>query len=157
MPNTAYQAAARLVEREAGAFFNGGRRRSARNMETGTQPLYHRDTQPLLASRDLTDTARGAQDRHHVRTGEAVLIHEVTDQIRRARWPARPLALLIGGDQTRLRLEPSDIGWIIRLPQPINQRAGASELRIAVDQDQGCIHHTVSASILSYSAWVPKP
>ena len=31
------------------------------------------------------------------------------------------------------------------------QIEGASELRIAINQDQGCIHHTVSALILSYS------
>jgi len=34
--------------------------------------------------------------------------------------------------------------------------AGASKLRVAVDQNQGCIHHTISAAILSYSPWVPK-
>jgi hypothetical protein len=28
---------------------------------------------------DLTDAARRSQDRHHVRTGETVLIHEVAD------------------------------------------------------------------------------
>ena len=33
---------------------------------------------------------------------------------------------------------------------------GTGQLRIAIDQDQGRIHHTVSASILSYSEWVPK-
>src|SRR5437899_1919772 len=31
----------------------------------------------------------------------------------------------------------------------INKRAGASQLRIAVDQDQGCIHHTVSEEAIS--------
>ena len=75
------------------------------------------------------------QDRHHVRTGEAVLIHEVADQIGRAERPARPFALLIGGDQTHLRLEASDVGWKIRLPKPINEYAGASEFRIAINQD----------------------
>jgi hypothetical protein len=36
-------------------------------------------------------------------------------------------------------------------PEPVNQRAGASEFRIAVDQNQSCVHFTVSASISSYS------
>jgi hypothetical protein len=67
-----------------------------------------------------------------------------------------PFALLIGGDQARLRLEPGNIGWIIRLPEPINERAGTRKLCLTVDQDQGCIHHMVSASISSYSEWIPK-
>src|SRR5260370_40638523 len=83
-------------------------------------------------------------------------IHEVSDQIRRPRRLARPFAFLIGGNQAGLRLEPRNIGRIIRVPEPINERAGTGELRIAVDQDHSCIHHTVSASILSYSACVPK-
>jgi hypothetical protein len=85
-------------------------------------------------------------------THEAVLIHEMTDQIGCARRPARPFALLIGGDQARFRLMASDVGCKIRLPEPTNEYAGVCELRIAVNQEQGCIHHTVSASILSYSA-----
>ena len=31
-----------------------------------------------------------------------------------------------------------------------------AELRIAIDQDHGCVHYTVSPSISSYSACVPK-
>ena len=27
---------------------------------------------------------------------------------------------------------------------------------IAINRNEGCIRHTLSASILSYSAWVPK-
>ena len=38
----------------------------------------------------------------------------------------------------------------------VSYSVGASELRIAIDQYHGCIHHTVSASMLSYSACVPK-
>jgi hypothetical protein len=85
-----------------------------------------------------------------------MLIHEVADEIRCAWWPTRPLAFLIGCDQTRLRLQPGNVGWLIRLPESFNKGAGAREFRIAIDQNQGCIHHTVSASILSYSLWVPK-
>jgi hypothetical protein len=62
----------------------------------------------------------------------------------------------MGGNRTRLRLEPSDVGRLVRFPEPINECAGASELRFAVDQDQSCIHHAVSALILSYSAWLRK-
>jgi len=127
-----------------------------RNMETGAQPLHHRHAQPLLAPKDLADAARCSQNRHHVGAGKPVLIHEMADEIRHARRPARPFALLIGCDQTRLCLEASDVGGLIRLPESVNECAGASEFRIAINQDQGCIHHTVSASILSYSPWVPK-
>jgi hypothetical protein len=78
-----------------------------------------------------------------------VLIHEVADQFSYVRRPARPLAFLIGGDQPRLRLKPSDVGWIIRFPESINQCAGASELGVAINQDHSGVHYTVSASILS--------
>jgi len=90
---------------------------------------------PFLPPKNFADAARRAQDRHHVRTGQAVLIHEVADQIACARRPARPFTLFIGGDQTRLRLEASDVSWKIRLPEPINEYAGASEFRIAINQD----------------------
>jgi hypothetical protein len=68
----------------------------------------------------------------------------------------RVMALLVGGDQTGLRLQARNIGRISRVPQPVDERAGARELRFAIDQDQRRIHHTVSASILSYSPCVPK-
>src|SRR6266851_9752264 len=154
-PNTSSQAAARLVGRERGAFFGGGSSRSA-GIKTGAQSLHHGHAQPLLSLQNLTDAARRSKDRHHVRTGETMLIHEVADEIRCAWWPPRPLAFLIGCDQTGLRLQPGNVGWLIRLPESFNKGAGASEFRIAIDQVQGCIHHTVSASILSYSLWVPK-
>jgi hypothetical protein len=59
-----------------------------------------------------------------------VLIHEVTNQIGRARGPSRPYALLIGGNQSRLRLEPGYVRRISRFPKPINQCASASEFRL---------------------------
>jgi hypothetical protein len=49
-----------------------------------------------------------------------------------------------------LRLQPSDVGWIIRIPKLIDERAGAYKLAIVIDQNEGRIHYTVSASILSY-------
>jgi hypothetical protein len=52
-------------------------------------------------------------------------------------------AVSTGGDETCLRLEPGDVGRLIRFPKLINEGARASRLRIAVDQDQGCIHHTI--------------
>src|ERR1700736_1402193 len=127
-----------------------------RHAEAGAQSLHHRHAQPLLAAKNFTDAARGAQDRHHVGSREAMLVHQVTDHIREARRPAGPFALLISRNQARLRLQPHNIGWIIRTPKPINERTSSRELGIAVDQDHGCIHYTVSASISSYSACVPK-
>jgi hypothetical protein len=42
-----------------------------------------------------------------------------------------------------LRLEPGNVARFIGLPKPLDEGAGASEFRIAINQDQGCIHHTV--------------
>jgi hypothetical protein len=64
-----------------------------------------------------------------------VLIHEVADQIGRARQPARPFPLLIRGDKARLCLQPCNIGWVVRIPQLVDERASAGEFGIAVDQD----------------------
>src|SRR3984893_10814924 len=93
--------------------------------EACTQSLHHRHAQLLLTPKDLADPAWRSEDRDHVRPREAVLIHEVPDQFRGARWSARPLALLIGSDQTRLCLQPSHVGGIVRAPQPINEGARA--------------------------------
>src|SRR5712691_13442103 len=49
-----------------------------RHSESGAQSLHHRHAQPLLAPQDFADPARGTEDRHHVGTREAVLIHQVT-------------------------------------------------------------------------------
>ena len=57
----------------------------------------------------------------------------------------RPFPLLISRNQARLR--PRHIGWIIRTPKPIDERASTRELGVTVDQDHGCVHYTVSASI----------
>jgi hypothetical protein len=57
-----------------------------------------------------------------------VLIHEVADQIGDARRPAGPLFFLVRSDQSRFRLQPSDVGWIIRIPKLIDECAGAREL-----------------------------
>src|ERR1017187_1687833 len=106
-PNASYQAAACLVEREAGAFFSGGRSRSAGTWKRARSLCTIAMLAPSLPPKNFADAARCAQDRHHVRTGQAVLIHEVADQIACARRPARPFTLFIGDDQTRLRLEAS--------------------------------------------------
>ena len=98
-------------------------------METRAQPLYHRHAQLLLAPKDLADAARCSEDRHHVGAGEAVLIHEVADEIGCARWPANPFALLVGGDQTGLRLEPADVGRLVGFPEPIDECADVCQKR----------------------------
>ena len=155
---------ARLLLSGRGAFRRAARRcctqrrkeQFGRHAETGAQALHHRHAQPLLATQDFTHAARSAQDRHQIRAREAVLIHEVADHLGDAWRPTRPFRLFIGGDQARLRLQSGDVGRIVRIPQPVNECPGARELRLAIDQDQGRIHHTVSASILPYSACVPK-
>src|ERR1700719_2612848 len=85
-----------------------------------------------------------------------MLIHQIADEIRRARGASRPFALLIGGDQLCLRSQPSDVGRVVRSPESINQCERTRELRIVFNHNQSCVHQTVSASISSYSAWVPK-
>ena len=79
-------------------FFRWRQEQVGRNLETGAQSLHHRHAQPLFTPKDLTDAARCSQDRDHVRTAKTVLIHEVADQINRARRPARPFTFLMGGD-----------------------------------------------------------
>ena len=104
-----------------------------RNIKTGTQPLRHGHVQSPFPLQDFTDAARRSQDRHHVRTGETMLIHQVADEIRCAWWPTRPLAFLIGRDQTRLRLQPGNVGWLIRLPESFNKaRARASSESLSI-------------------------
>jgi hypothetical protein len=39
--------------------------------------------------------------------------------------PPRPFSLLVGRDKPRLRLQPGNIGRIIRSHQPVDERAGA--------------------------------
>jgi hypothetical protein len=62
----------------------------------------------------------------------------MADQIGRARRPARPLLVLVGGDQARLRLQPGGVGGVLGTPKPLDQRERAGKLAGAVDQDQGC-------------------
>jgi hypothetical protein len=100
--------------------------------EACTQSLHHRHAQFLLAPKDLADPAWRSEDRDHVRPREAVLIHEVPYQFRGARCSARPLALLMGRDQTRLCLQPSHVGGIVRVPQPINEGARASSASLSI-------------------------
>ena len=71
---------------------------------------------PFLPRKHFADAARRAQDRRHVGARKIVLIHQVADQLRGARRPPRPFALLIGFDQTRLRLQPRNVGRIVRIP-----------------------------------------
>src|SRR6516225_528071 len=142
--------------RSAPCFLGRRDEKVSRHQEACAQPLNHGHAQLLLAPQDFADAAWCSEEWDHVCSGESVLIHEVPDQLCRARRASRPLALFVGGDQTRLCLKPSDISRIRRIPQPINEGSGPRKLGIAVDQDQGRFHHTVSTSILSYSAWLPK-
>ena len=113
-----------LLPRAAARCLLGRRQQQVgRHAETGAQPLHHRHAQPLFPAQDFADAARSAEDRHHVGSREAVLIHQVADQVRKTRRPAGPFALLISGNQARLRLQPYNIGWIIRTPKLINERA----------------------------------
>src|ERR1700722_4098384 len=127
-----------------------------RHAETRTQALHHRHAQFFFAAQDLTHPARRSEDWNHLCPRETVLVHEMQDQFSRARRVPGPLAVLVGRNQARLSLEPGNISAVLGVPQPINEGTRACEFRVAVDHDQGGIHHTVSASMLSYSAWLPK-
>src|SRR5712692_5411891 len=89
--------------------------------KTGSQPLDHPHAQFFLAAKHFTHAAWRAEDRHHVGTRDAVLIHQITNQRRGSRWPARPLSLLISFNQASLRLEARDVGRVIRVPESIDQ------------------------------------
>jgi hypothetical protein len=77
----------------------------AGHAETGTQPLHHRYTQRLLAAVDFTDMLVDMEHLDHVGTREAVLIHEVADQIGPARWSAGHLRTAVddAGPARRMR------------------------------------------------------
>jgi hypothetical protein len=47
----------------------------------------------------------------------------------------------------RWRIRSATLGWIIRIPKLIDERAGAYKLAIAIDQNEGRIHHTVSGGL----------
>jgi hypothetical protein len=68
-----------------------------------------------------------------------VLIHQVANDVGSARWPSRPLALLIGRDQARLGREARDVGGLVGSHQPIDQSTRA-RARVAVYDDQGRVH-----------------
>ena len=131
-----------------------------RHAEASTRSLHHRHAQPLLAAQDPLLTWLGAP-RIGTMSARARPCWSISDgsgprrlaaAVAISRAPGR-------GDQQRLRLQPRDIGRIIRAPKPIDSgaiRARAKALRIAVDHDHRCVHHSVSASIASYWACVPK-
>src|SRR3972149_7031324 len=98
------------------AFLRRRKQQIGRHAETGAQTLYHRYAQPLFATHYFTHAAWGAEEPAWLRSRETVLIHEVADQIDDVRRPARPLLFLVRSDQARLRLQPSDVGWIVRIP-----------------------------------------
>ena len=87
-------------------FLRRRKKQICRHSETGTQTLHHRHAQPLL--QNLADPARRSKEWDHVRPREPVLVHKAPDQVGGARRSARPLALLIGGNQAGLRLKPGD-------------------------------------------------
>src|SRR5436190_9243610 len=70
--------------------------------EASPQPLDHRHAQSLFTAKDFANAAWCAEDRHHVRARETVLVHQVADQIGDPRRAARPFAFLIGDNQARL-------------------------------------------------------
>ena len=85
-----------------------------RHAEARAQPLDHRHAQSLLAAQDFADAAWGSQDRGHVGAGEAVLVHQAPDQFRDARRPAKPFALLVGGNQALESRVLSELPLLIR-------------------------------------------
>src|SRR5262245_29870902 len=124
----------------SGLRFGCGQEHIGWHTEARAQPLDHRHAQSLLAAKNLADAARRTQDWDHVRARKPVLIHKVTNYIGGACWPARPLALLIGSDQARLRRETRDVGGLAGSHQLIDQSTRARKLRVAVNHDQGRIH-----------------
>lgn len=72
------------------------------------------------------------------------------------RSPARLAAALPGLDQARLRNHSRPVPRIIRSHASRNQGPGLCMVRVILDHEQYSLHHTVSASTLSYSSSDPK-
>jgi hypothetical protein len=90
--------------------------------ETGAQTLHHRHAEPLFATQYFTDAAWCPEQRDEVSSREAVLIHQMADQIGDAWRPARPFHFLVRGNQANLRFQPSNVGRIVRAPTSAQAR-----------------------------------
>ena len=73
----------------------------ARQLPIGWALPSPRHAEPLFVTHYFTDAAWRAEERDEVRSREAVLIHQVADQIGGARRPVRPLHFLVRGNQAR--------------------------------------------------------
>src|SRR6266516_980980 len=109
-------AAALLLARRRGACFGGGSSRSADTRKRARSRCTIAMLSPFFPRRTSLTRLGVPRIGTHVASREAVLIHEVTNGIRRSRRPARPFALFIGGNQTGLRLQSRNIGRVIRVP-----------------------------------------
>jgi hypothetical protein len=62
----------------------------------------------------------------------------------------------MGLGQTRLSCHSSEVYWILRVHQLLDQCLGLGVIRVVLNDDQCGLHYTVSASTLSYSSCDPR-
>ena len=72
------------------------------------------------------------------------------------RYASRPSRALIGLRQARLSRHSGNVCRIPRVHQFLDQCLGLGVICVALNDDQCGLHHTVSASTLSYSSCDPK-
>src|ERR1700730_521208 len=126
------------------------------NSEAIAELSHHRHAQFTLAIQYFAHPARRPQKWHQVSPRKTVLLHQVGKKLRQRRSPPRPAGTLIGLDQPRLSCHPRLIGGIVGSHELLDQRLRLGVIPVIFNDEQGGFHHTVSASILSYSSCVPK-
>src|SRR6266404_6764195 len=85
-----------------------------------------------------------------------MLIHQVGEKNWKCRRRTRPLCALVSLYQPSLSYHPCSVLRVARSHQLLNQLFGVSVVRFILNHNQRRFHHTVSASMPSYSSCDPK-
>src|SRR5882724_13026127 len=85
-----------------------------------------------------------------------MLIHQVGEKNWKCRRSTRPLSALVSLDQASLSYHSCSVLRVARSHQFLNQLFGVSVVRFILNHNQRRFHHTVSASMPSYSSCAPK-
>src|SRR5258708_9690313 len=85
-----------------------------------------------------------------------MLIHQVGEKNWKCRRRTRPLCALVSLDQASLSYHSCSVLRVARSHQPLNQLFGISVVRFILNHNQRRFHHTVSASMPSYSPYDTK-
>src|SRR5271165_5836350 len=85
-----------------------------------------------------------------------MLVHYVGEKHRKCRRCTWPLRALVSLDQAGLGYHPCTVLGFARLHQLLDKLLGFSVVRFILNHNQSRFHHTVSASMPSYSSCDPK-